>query len=155
MASFLSSASSWLNRSQVLSNYAILDGNKSSSSGTSVKIGLWTVSPAKHINSGKSVSVWSYEATSNTRGSRGIGQRAEALIVEHLKAEVSKLTRMRMPCVLEIAEPLEETRSGLIWASEPVTCSLRAALAASSTSSRERLDAYNLELDEVEVSTVP
>lgn len=158
MTSFLSSATSWLGRSQVLSNYAIQDGSSAagSSSGGPVKIGLWTVSPAKHRSSGKSVSVWSYEkataASSKSAASRGAAARAEALIVEQLKAEVSKLTKMRMPCVLETTEPLEETRSGLIWASEPVTCSLRAALAASSTSTRERLDAYNLELDEVEVS---
>lgn len=170
MASFLSSASSWLTRSQVLGNYAIQESPSSfssssqrkssqaqSSSGTAVKIGLWTVSPAKHRSSGKAASVWSYEKSSapSSSSSRRGASAVEGAIVEALKAEVSKLTRMRMPCVLEVVEPLEETRSGLIWASEPVTCSLRAALAASSTSSRERLDAYHLELDEVEVSTIP
>ncbi|POY75418.1 hypothetical protein BMF94_1488 [Rhodotorula taiwanensis] len=78
--------------------------------------------------------------------------------------KASSLSRLRHPCILEMAELMEETRSSITFATEPVTASLRHAIAASdaahdasasassasSAEYRSRPD-QDLELDEVEV----
>lgn len=64
---------------------------------------------------------------SRTAGS-GLRQ-AQDQVVERLKREASSLARLRHPSILELAEPVEETRTGgLIFATEPVTTSLAGLL---------------------------
>lgn len=56
-------------------------------------------------------------------------KRAHEEVVERLKKEASSLARLRHPSILELAEPVEETRSGgLMFATEPVTASLAGLL---------------------------
>lgn len=52
---------------------------------------------------------------------------------------------MRHPCILEMVEPLEESRSELIFATEPVIASLSACIKTS------KKDVTPIELDEVEI----
>jgi SCY1-like protein 2 len=50
-------------------------------------------------------------------------------VVERLKREASNLTRLRHPSILQVLEPVEETRSGgLMFATEPITASLAGLL---------------------------
>lgn len=56
--------------------------------------------------------------------------------------QASSLTRLRHPCILEVVEPLEETRSEITFATELVTAPLSEALIADSRS--------DFQLDEVE-----
>ena len=97
---------------------------------------------------------------------------ADFTMTKHYQA--SSLSRLRHPCILEMAEPLEETRyilsksvplkradplihrSTLSFATEPITASLRHAISAStnaSTSSNRKSsrEEEELELDEVEI----
>ncbi|GAA5831562.1 hypothetical protein JCM11251_000749 [Rhodosporidiobolus azoricus] len=138
-----------------------------------VQIGVWRVVRARHSGpSGKHVSIWTADKTglvgsgSSGGGRRGGGGRsdrerdAERLkyAIEVLKKEASSLSRLRHPCVLEMAEPMEETRSSIVFATEPVTSSLRHAINASDAAhgsggsgsyrSKEEQDAA---LDEVEI----
>ena len=53
---------------------------------------------------------------------------------------------MRHPCVLEMVEPLEETRSELIFATEPLLGSLAGCIKTS------KRDITPVELDEIEAS---
>jgi SCY1-like protein 2 len=56
-------------------------------------------------------------------------QASHEEVVERLKKEASSLARLRHPNVLELAEPLEETRGGgLMFATEAVTASLAGLL---------------------------
>ena len=56
-------------------------------------------------------------------------KRAHDEILERLKKEASALARLRHPSILELAEPLEDTRSGgLMFATELVTASLAGLL---------------------------
>jgi len=49
--------------------------------------------------------------------------------VDRLKREASSLARLRHPNILELAEPVEDTRNGgLMFATEPVTASLAGLL---------------------------
>jgi SCY1-like protein 2 len=64
------------------------------------------------------------------RSDRGGGlKRAHEEVVERLKKEASSLARLRHPSVLELVEPVEDTRGGgLMFATEPVTASLAGLL---------------------------
>ena len=62
--------------------------------------------------------------------------------------QAASLTRLRHPCVLETVEPLEETRSELIFATEPVLAPLSAALLSGESAGRA---ADGVQLDEVEI----
>ena len=56
-------------------------------------------------------------------------KRAHEEVLERLKKEASSLARLRHPSILELAEPVEETRyGGLMFATEPVTASLASLL---------------------------
>jgi SCY1-like protein 2 len=63
------------------------------------------------------------------RSSAASIKRATEEVVERLKKEASSLARLRHPNILELVEPVEETRSGgLQFATEVVTASLSGLL---------------------------
>ncbi|PWO01388.1 hypothetical protein FA09DRAFT_327316 [Tilletiopsis washingtonensis] len=159
MASFLSQASSYFGRTHIASTYTIDDAVPA------VHAGLWKIqrasrkasaAPAAAAGAGASgsaaasassngsgrdvVSVWSHAFTAR-------GQERVA-VAEMLKKEAASLTRLRHPCVLETVEPLEETRSELIFATEPVLAPLSAALLSGESAGRA---ADGVQLDEVEI----
>ncbi len=116
--------------SNITSNYSI-SPNPSSQSGP------WKIYDGKKKGSGKAVSVFVFERKSldplgSSFGSRGGTtslKRAHDEILERLKKEASALARLRHPSILELAEPVEDTRSGgLMFATEPVTASLAGLL---------------------------
>jgi len=74
-----------------------------------------------------------------------MGPASRERTIEVLKTEASALSRLRHPCILEMVEPLEETRSELIFATEPVLSSLHLSVPGSFQ--------YTplVELDEVEI----
>ena len=80
-------------------------------------------------------------------------------VVERLKREASNLARLRHPSILQLVEPVEETRSGgLMFATEPVVAPLSAALAqkdrGSSQSRRHEQGAramQDVDIDELEI----
>ena len=99
--------------------------------------GAWKVYDAKKKNTGKAVSVFVFERKSLDSQSGGPGSRSggSALrklhdeVIARVKKESNALARLRHPSILELAEPIEETRSGgLMFATEPVTASLAGLL---------------------------
>ncbi|KAK7536088.1 protein kinase domain-containing protein ppk32 [Phyllosticta citribraziliensis] len=128
-AQFFSSAVKSLT-SNIGANYSIASNPCSTS-------GPWKIFDAKKKSTGKAVSVFVFEKKSLEPNGGGFGprstagslKRAHEEVVERLKKEVSCLARLRHPSVLELAEPVEETRTGgLIFATEPVTASLAGLL---------------------------
>ncbi|RDB21346.1 Protein kinase domain-containing protein ppk32 [Hypsizygus marmoreus] len=109
----------------------------------SLNVGLWRVQPASHKVTNKRVSVWSFDK----RGSETerLGASARERILEVLKAEASALSRLRHPSILEMVEPLEETRGELTFATEPILSSLELSIPGARRSSPL------VELDEVEI----
>ncbi|KDQ60613.1 hypothetical protein JAAARDRAFT_55341 [Jaapia argillacea MUCL 33604] len=105
--------------------------------------GLWRVQSAVHKVTGKRVSVWSFEKRCQEMERMTVLAREHTLQV--LKNEGSALGRLRHPCILEMVEPLEETRNELIFATEPLTCSLELSIPGSPRASSV------VELDEVEI----
>jgi SCY1-like protein 2 len=141
----------------------------------STTIGVWTVFKGQKKNVNTEVSVFTFDRKSLDISSNGFGARATSAtsvrkvqdeVVERLKKEASSLARLRHPSVLQLVEPVEETRNGgLIFATEPVLCSLATALAQKDrsgrrdgrTNPRATLDndgaqsADDLDLDELEI----
>ncbi|RAL59190.1 hypothetical protein DID88_006645 [Monilinia fructigena] len=91
---------------------------------------------AKKKSTGKTASVFVLDrksldahASSLGRSSASSIKRATEEVLERLKKEASSLARLRHPCILELVEPVEETRGGgLQFATETVTASLSGLL---------------------------
>lgn len=100
--------------------------------------GPWKIYDAKKKSTGKAASVFVFEKKAleppggGSLGGRSSGsalKRAQEEVVERLRKEASSLARLRHPSILELVEPIEETRGGgLMFATEPVTASLAGLL---------------------------
>ena len=117
--------------SNINSNYSV--------SGAAVSTaGPWKIHDAKKKSTGQQYSVFAFDRKSldsygsssfANRGSSSSMKRAVEEAVERLKKEASSLARLRHPNILELVEPLEETRGGgLQFVTEPVSASLASLL---------------------------
>ena len=98
--------------------------------------GPWKICGAKNKKTGKECSVFVFDKKSLTEHANELGRasaaafkEAVAEVVERLKKEPASLARLRHPNVLELVEPVEETRGGgLQFVTEAVTTSLASLL---------------------------
>lgn len=115
--------------SNINSNYTVASAPSSTS-------GPWKIYDAKKKSTGKAASVFVLERKSLESQGGSLGRtsasslkRAVDEVVERLKKEASSLARLRHPNVLELVEPVEDTRNGgLQFATETVTASLAGLL---------------------------
>jgi SCY1-like protein 2 len=114
--------------SNITSNYTISPTPASIS-------GPWKIHDAKNKSTGKEVSVFIFDRKVLESQSGGLGRASAASlkkavdeVVERLRKEASSLARLRHPNILELVEPIEDTRNGLQFATEPVTASLAGLL---------------------------
>ncbi|KAK5168060.1 Protein kinase domain-containing protein ppk32 [Saxophila tyrrhenica] len=115
--------------SNITSNY-IISAQPTTSSGP------WKIFDAKRKSTGKAASVFVFDRKSLEPSGASLGGRSSAAavkrvheeVLERLKKEASALARLRHPSVLELAEPVEETRTGLMFATEAVSASLASLL---------------------------
>ncbi|APA14839.1 hypothetical protein SS1G_06884 [Sclerotinia sclerotiorum 1980 UF-70] len=113
-----------------------INSNYSVSSTPSSYSGPWKIYDAKKKSTGKTASVFVLDrksldahAGSLGRSSASSMKRATEDVIERLKKEASSLARLRHPSILELVEPVEETRGGgLQFATETVTASLSGLL---------------------------
>ncbi|KAF8275226.1 kinase-like domain-containing protein [Lactarius quietus] len=112
----------------------------------SFQVGPWRVQSATHRVTGKRVSVWTFDKRSAEIDRLSPMARDKSMDV--LKAEAMSLSKLRHPCILEMVEPLEETRSELIFATESLLSSLYLAIPGSPHG------ASLVDLDEVEGSDI-
>ncbi|KAG8890582.1 hypothetical protein FRB98_007136 [Tulasnella sp. 332] len=149
----LQAATAWFSSSQISQNYTIstastnaISSNSDVTPGTSpitpFTVGLWKVQEASHKTTQKKASIWTCDKRRVELDRLGPGGKEAAL--EALKAEISALRKLRHPCILEMVEPLEDTRSELIFATELVISSLGLAISSSGSP-------HEVELDEIEV----
>ena len=152
--------------SNITANYSI------SQNPTSIA-GAWKVYDGQGKKNGKTVSVFVFDrkslenvGSSFDRGSSGSSSARRKIndeVVERLKKEASSLARLRHPNILELTEPVEDTRSGgLMFATEPITATLAGLLADQDSKDRGRSrssrhkrnedgEIQELELDELEI----
>ncbi|KAJ7197216.1 kinase-like domain-containing protein [Mycena pura] len=117
-------------------------GTSSATYSPPLNVGLWRVQSASHKVTNKRVSVWTFDKRS--ADIERLRPLAKERTLEVLKAEASALTRLRHPSILEMVEPLEETRTELIFATEPILSSLELSIPGTGRSPI-------VELDEVEI----
>lgn len=96
--------------------------------------GPWKIYDAKKRSTGQMVSVFVFEKKSLDNSSSGALslrststsglKQAQDEAYDRLKKAASSLARLRHPCILELVEQVEETRAGLMFATEHVTGSL-------------------------------
>jgi SCY1-like protein 2 len=116
--------------SNITSNYTIASTPSSTS-------GAWKVFDGKKKSTGKAVSIFVFDRKSlepqggslRSRSNGASRRKIHDEVVERLKKEASSLARLRHPNILELAEPVEDTRSGgLMFATEPITATLAGLL---------------------------
>ncbi|KAK4217286.1 kinase-like domain-containing protein [Rhypophila decipiens] len=113
----------------------ITSGYSISSTVTSTA-GPWKIYSAKKKSTGKEYSVFVFDKKSLDAHSSGLSRTSASAfkkvaeeVVERLKKEASALAKFRHPGVLELVEPVEETRGGgLQFVTEAVTASLSSVL---------------------------
>src|SRR5947209_7139132 len=129
--------------------------------------GAWKIFDGKKKSTNAQASIFVFERKCLDVQSSGLGGRTSATsirkiqdeVVERLKKEASSLARLRHPSILQLVEPVEDTRSGgLMFATEPVIAPLSAALAqkdrGSSNSRWQEPTTQSLndvEIDELEI----
>lgn len=124
-----SSALKSISSTNITANYTI------SPSPTSAA-GPWKIYDAKKKSTGKAYSVFVFDRKSLephggsiSRSSAASLKRAAEEVVERLKKEASSLAKLRHPSILELVEPVEDTRGGgLQFVTEAVTASLSSLL---------------------------
>lgn len=115
--------------SNISANYQI-------SPNPTVYSGPWKIHDAKKKSTGTAASVFIFDRKSLETRSNGLGRssgssnkRLNEDVIERLKREASNLTRLRHPSILQVLEPVEETRNGgLMFATEHLTASLSGLL---------------------------
>ncbi|KAJ1647491.1 Protein kinase domain-containing protein ppk32 [Coemansia asiatica] len=119
--------------------------------------GLWTLYKSSRRATGQAATIWVFEKQKFFE--RGInrqvlGPREQTQVLELLKNEAAQLTRLRHPSVLQVMEPLEDTRSSLMFVTEQVIASMEDLInstGSSSSSSRWVVEGEEYELDELEI----
>ncbi|PNY25468.1 Protein kinase domain-containing protein ppk32 [Tolypocladium capitatum] len=124
-----SSALKSISATNITANYSVSPNPTSTA-------GPWKIYDAKKKSTGKAYSVFAFDKKSleshgNTLGRSGASsfKRGVEEVVERLKKEASSLAKLRHPSILELVEPVEETRGGgLQFVTEAVTASLASVL---------------------------
>ncbi|OOQ86630.1 putative protein kinase Scy1 [Penicillium brasilianum] len=114
--------------SNISSNYQI-------SPHPTVYSGPWKIHDAKKKSTGTAASVFIFDRKVLEPRSGGFGRSGSSSkklqddVIERLKREASNLARLRHPSILQVLEPVEETRNGgLMFATEHLTASLSGLL---------------------------
>jgi SCY1-like protein 2 len=118
-----------ISATNITSNYTISQNITSTA-------GPWKIYPAKNKKTGKECSVFVFDKKSLDAHRSGMSRaevaefkRALDAVVERLKKEASAIAKLRHPGILEVVEPVEETRGGgLQFVAEAVTASLSGLL---------------------------
>ncbi|KAK2603529.1 Protein kinase domain-containing protein ppk32 [Conoideocrella luteorostrata] len=132
-----SSALKSISATNITANYSVSPNPTSTA-------GPWMIYDAKKKSTGKAYSVFVFdrkplESHGNSLGRSGASayKRSVEEVVERLKKEASSLAKLRHPCILELVEPVEDTRGGgLQFVTEPVSASLSSLLQEKDDSER-------------------
>lgn len=98
--------------------------------------GPWRIHDGKKKSTGTTASVFIFDRKVLDYRPSGLASRSSSSlkklhedVVERLKREASNLARLRHPSILQVLEPVEETRGGgLMFVTEPITTSLASLL---------------------------
>jgi SCY1-like protein 2 len=99
----------------------------------------------------------SLDQSTSLRGSGGPAKAKTEIALSWLKKEVSLLSRLRHPCLLEVVEPIEEMRGTLTFVTERVISNLLLLVGGiddvDGYSDSSRSGGHKSELDELEIQS--
>ncbi|KAI9266814.1 kinase-like domain-containing protein [Phascolomyces articulosus] len=115
--------------------------------------GLWKIYLGLRKTTGKHVAIFIFEKRSldvSFKRERGASKNDTEKVYELLKKEASNLARLRHPSILEVVEPVSESRSSIAFVTEPLLGTLSHLLKMESNYSSAGSDAA-YEVDELEI----
>ncbi|KAG0276730.1 hypothetical protein BGZ95_007125 [Linnemannia exigua] len=117
--------------------------------------GLWKIHRGTKRTTGQEVAVFIFEKniveTISSLRRQAPSKRDQERVYEFLKKEASQLSRLRHPCMLEVVEPVDESRTAIAFATEPIFASLSNLLGNYENLPSVSDDIRKFELDELEV----
>ncbi|KAF9899113.1 hypothetical protein BX616_003270, partial [Lobosporangium transversale] len=117
--------------------------------------GLWKIHRGTKRTTGQEVAVFIFEKniveTINSLRRQVPSKRDQERVYEFLKKEASQLARLRHPCMLEVVEPVDESRTAIAFATEPIFASLSNLLGNYENLPSVSEDIRKFELDELEM----
>ncbi|CAG8719114.1 6005_t:CDS:10, partial [Acaulospora morrowiae] len=114
--------------------------------------GLWKIYAGIKKTTGQKVAIFMFEKKfiDNTLR-KGYERKENEKVYQVLKREATQLSRLRHPSVLEVVEAVEESRTVITFATEPILASLSNLLGNYDNLSPIPEDIKNFELDELEI----
>ncbi|KAG0042767.1 hypothetical protein BGZ83_012204 [Gryganskiella cystojenkinii] len=115
--------------------------------------GLWKIHRGTKRTTGQEVAIFEkniVESISSLRR-QAPSKRDQERVYEFLKKEASQLARLRHPCMLEVVEPVDESRTAIAFATEPIFASLSNLLGNYENLPQVSEDIRKFELDELEI----
>ncbi|RHZ80326.1 hypothetical protein Glove_137g49 [Diversispora epigaea] len=114
--------------------------------------GLWKIYGGTKKTTGQKVAVFMFEKKfiDNTLR-KGYEKKENEKVYQVLKREASQLSRLRHPSLLEVVEAVEESRTVITFATEPIVASLSNLLNNYDNLSPVPDDIKNFEMDELEI----
>ncbi|KAI8378728.1 hypothetical protein EDC96DRAFT_171789 [Choanephora cucurbitarum] len=113
--------------------------------------GLWKIYQGERKTTGQKVAIFVFEKKTLDISLKRDRRQENEHIYELLKKEASHLARLRHPSILEVVEPVNESRSSIVFVTEPLMGSLTHLVKSNDTYSSESTPP-SLDLDELEVS---
>ncbi|KAI9008823.1 kinase-like domain-containing protein [Phycomyces nitens] len=115
-------------------------------------VGLWKIYLGIRKTTGKQVAIFIFEKKaldSSLKRERGASRNDTERVYELLKKEASHLARLRHPSILEVVEPVTESRSSIAFATEPLFGALSHLVKSADNYSSQSEQEF--ELDELEI----
>ncbi|GAN06975.1 SCY1 protein kinase [Mucor ambiguus] len=115
--------------------------------------GLWKIYQGERKTTGKKVALFIFEKKlldTLFKRERGSSRHDTDVVYELLKKEASNLARLRHPSILEVVEPVSESRSSIVFVTEPLMGSLTHLVKSDDNYSSDS-QAPSLDLDELEI----
>ncbi|KAF9164746.1 hypothetical protein DFQ26_001092 [Actinomortierella ambigua] len=115
--------------------------------------GLWKIHRGTKRTTGQEVAIFEkniVESISSLRRQTP-SKRDQERVYEFLKKEASQLARLRHPAMLEVVEPVDESRTAIAFATEPIFASLSNLLGNYENLPNVTEDIRKFEMDELEL----
>ncbi|CAO3672144.1 unnamed protein product [Rhizopus microsporus] len=114
--------------------------------------GLWKIYKGERKTTGKKVALFIFEKKTldSISFKRDKSRHDTDVIYDLLKKEAGNLARLRHPSILEVVEPVSESRSSIVFVTEPLIGCLTHLVKSSDSYSSESIE-QNLDLDELEI----
>ncbi|CAG8692310.1 710_t:CDS:10, partial [Funneliformis caledonium] len=114
--------------------------------------GLWKIFAGTKKTTGQKVAIFTFEKKIIDNPLRKSYDKKETeKVYAVLKREASQLARLRHPSLLEVVEAVEESRTVITFATEPILCSLSNLLGNYDNLSPVSDDIKNFDMDELEI----